>query len=141
MGGNQMLKTIAIIVARVIFGAVFLMAVTFKFMDLNGTAGYIAAAGFPMSLPLAYLAAIFEAALVLAFFTGAFFSEAALLAAIYVIFLAFSFHGPSHWSGNQTEFGFFIDHFNFFAGLLLAAASGPGRYALQWGFINRDRRP
>jgi uncharacterized membrane protein YphA (DoxX/SURF4 family) len=136
-----MLKTIAIIVARVIFGAVFLMAVSFKFMDLNGTAGYIASAGFPMSLPLAYLAAIFEAALVLAFFTGAFFTEAALLAAVYVIFLAVSFHGPGRWSGNQTEFGFFIDHFTFFAGLLLAAASGPGRYALQWGFINKNQRP
>jgi uncharacterized membrane protein YphA (DoxX/SURF4 family) len=136
-----MLKTIAIIVARIVFGGVFLMAVSFKFMDLNATAGYIASAGFPLSLPLAYLAAIFETALVLAFFTGAFFSEAALLAAIYVIFLALAFHGPNHWSGNQTEFGFFVDHFNFFAGLLLAAASGPGRYALQWTVINRDRRP
>jgi uncharacterized membrane protein YphA (DoxX/SURF4 family) len=136
-----MLKTIAIIVARVIFGAVFLMAVSFKFMDMNATAGYIAAAGFPMSLLLAYLAAIFETLLVLAFFTGAFFSEAALLAAIYVIFLGFSFHGPNHWSGNQTEFGFFIDHFTFFAGLLLAAATGPGRYALQWSVMNKGERP
>jgi uncharacterized membrane protein YphA (DoxX/SURF4 family) len=135
-----MLKTIAIIIARLIFGAVFLMAVSFKFMDIHATAGYIAAVGFPLSLPLAWLAAIFETLLVLAFFSGAFFSEAALLAAVYVIFLAFAFHGPNHWNGNQTEFGFFIDHFTFFAGLLLAAASGPGRYALGWRLINTDSR-
>ena len=136
-----MFKTIAIIVARVIFGGVFLMAVSFKFMDIHATAGYIASAGFPLSLPLAWLAAIFETLLVLAFFSGAFFSEAALLAAVYVIFLAFAFHGPNRWSGNQTEFGFFIDHFTFFAGLLLAAASGPGRYAVGWRLISAGSRP
>jgi uncharacterized membrane protein YphA (DoxX/SURF4 family) len=135
-----MLKTIAIIVARVVFGALFLMGVSFKWMDMNATAGYIASAGFPMSLPLAYLAAIFETLLVLAFFTGAFFTEAALLAAVYVIFLAFAFHGPSHWTGNQLEFGAFVDHFTFFTGLLLAAAFGPGRYALGWSFIDREQR-
>jgi uncharacterized membrane protein YphA (DoxX/SURF4 family) len=64
--------------------------------------------------------------LVLAFLTGAYFSEAALLAGAYVIFLAFSFHGPSHWEGNQSEFGFFVDHFTFLAGLLFAAVHGPG---------------
>ena len=78
------------------------------------------------SLPLAWIAAIFELALVLAFLTGAYFSEAALLAAAYVLFLAFAFHGPSHWQGNQAEFGFFVDHFTFVAGLLFAAVHGPG---------------
>ena len=61
------------------------------------------------------------------FLTGAFFTEAALLAAVYVVFLAFAFHGPSHWEGNQAEFGFFIDHFTFLAGLLFAAVHGPGQ--------------
>ena len=39
---------IAILVGRLIFLAIFIMAVSFKFMDINGTAGYIAAAGFPI---------------------------------------------------------------------------------------------
>ena len=63
---------------------------------------------------------------------GAYFSEAALVAAAYVLFLGFAFHGPSHWAGNQTEFGFFVDHFTFMAGLFFAveffwpvATSGP----------------
>jgi uncharacterized membrane protein YphA (DoxX/SURF4 family) len=113
------------------------MAAIFKFFDMASTANYIATVGFPIPLVLAWLAAIFEVALVIAFLTGAFFSEAALLAAVYVIFLGFAFHGPSHWASNQDEFGFFVDHFTFMAGLLFAAAHGPGpvlaaRYGKLW---------
>ncbi|MHA6643263.1 DoxX family protein [Mesorhizobium sp. A623] len=131
-----MSRTVAILAARLIFAGMFAMATTFKFSGMDATASYIAAAGFPFPLLLAWLAAIFEVALVLAFLTGAFFSEAALLAAIYVIFLAFAFHGPSYWKANQGEFGFFVDHFTFLAGLLFAAAHGPGRqFAIHRGFI------
>jgi uncharacterized membrane protein YphA (DoxX/SURF4 family) len=106
----------------------------FKFMSMETTAGYIAAAGFPIPMVLAWCAALFEVALVAAFLTGAFFSEAALLAAAYVVFLAFAFHGPSHWQGNQLEFGAFIDHFTFMAGLFFAAVHGPGdKWAMRTG--------
>lgn len=130
-------RTVAILIARLIFAGAFAMAAAFKFVGMADTAAYIAAAGFPVPLLLAWLAAIFEVSLVLAFLTGAFFSEAALLAAAYVIFLAFAFHGPSHWQGNQAEFGFFVDHFTFLAGLLFAAVHGPGerltaRNGLPW---------
>ena len=121
------MKTSAIIVARLIFAGVFAMAAAFKFADMGATAQFIAAAGFPMPLALAWIAAFFEVALVVALLTGLYFSEAAALAGIYVIFLAFAFHGPSHWSTNQAEFGFFVDHFSFLAGLLFAAAHGPGK--------------
>lgn len=119
--------TAAILVGRLIFTALFLMAVSFKLMDPTGTAGQIAAAGFPLSGILVWCAIVLESALILAFLTGAYFREAALIAAVYVVFLAFGFHGPSHWQANQTELGFFIDHFTFGAGLLFAAACGPGR--------------
>ncbi|MDR7034020.1 DoxX family protein [Mesorhizobium sp. BE184] len=129
-------KTIAILVARLIFAAAFAMAAAFKFAGMQMTADFIAAAGFPIPLVLAWLAAFFEVALVLGFLTGAFFTETALLAAVYVIFLAFAFHGPSRWAGNQMEFGFFVDHFTFLAGLLFAAVHGSGdRLALHSGFI------
>ena len=121
-----MAKVAAILFGRLIFGGIFAMAATFKFLGMGATAGYIAAAGFPFSLLLAWIAAFFESALAIGLWTGAFFSEAALLAAAYVLFLAFAFHGPSHWAGNQMEFGFFIDHFTFIAGLLFAAVHGPG---------------
>ncbi len=91
--------TAAILVGRLIFASVFIMAASFKLMDINGTAGYIASAGFPLPNLLAWLAALLELALIACFLTGAYFSEAALLAAAYVLFLAFAFHGPSHWAG------------------------------------------
>ena len=128
----------AILVARLIFAAVFIMAVSFKLMDINATAGYIAAAGFPIPTILACLAALLEAVLVICLLSGAYFSEAALVAAAYVLFLAFAFHGPSHWAASQAEFGFFVDHFTFVAGLLFAAVHGPGRVlAIQRGWISR----
>jgi uncharacterized membrane protein YphA (DoxX/SURF4 family) len=132
-------QSIAVLIGRLIFAAVFIMAAGFKFAGMEGTAGYIAAAGFPFPLFLAWVAAIFEGVLAICFLTGAFFSEAALLAAAYVLFLAFAFHGPSHWAGNQAEFGFFVDHFTFIAGLLFAAVNGPTRVlALRQTLIGRS---
>jgi putative oxidoreductase len=132
-------RTAAVLVGRLIFALVFIMAVSFKFMDINATATFIAGAGLPVSYLLAWLAAIFEVALIVCFLTGAYFSEASLLAVAYVLFLGVVFHGPSHWATNQDEFGFFIDHFTFAAGLLFAAAHGPGRVlAMNRGWITRQ---
>ena len=117
----------AVLVGRLLFASVFLVGVIFKLIDMDGTAAYIASAGFPMPELLAWIATLFELALIASFLTGAFFSEAALLAAAYLLFLSFVFHGPSHWKGNQMELGLFVDHFSFIAGLLFAAVHGPGR--------------
>ena len=119
--------TMLVLVGRLIFALVFLMAVSFKLMDIGATAAEIAGAGFPIPTLLAWLAAALELALVACFLTGAYFSEAALVAAAYVLFLAICFHGPSRWAANAAEFGFFVDHFTFIAGLLFAAAHGPGQ--------------
>src|SRR5690348_17202914 len=132
-------RTAAILAGRLIFASVFIMAVSFKLIDINGTAGYIAVAGFPLPNLLAWLAALLELALIVCFLTGVYFSEAALLAAAYVLFLAVAFHGPSHWAGSQAELGFFVDHFTFIAGLLFAAVHGPGRVlAIKRGWISRQ---
>lgn len=129
----QMTKTTAILTARAIFGGAFLLAASMKFAGMEATAGYIASIGFPSPLLFAWLAGFFEVGLALAFFTGAFFTEAALLAVAYVLFLALAFHGPGHWEANPVEFGLFVDHFTFIAGLLFAAVHGPGnRFALGW---------
>jgi Predicted membrane protein len=87
-------QSAAVLVGRLIFAGIFLMATSFKFLGMAATASYIAAAGFPAPLLLAWVAAIFEALLAICFLTGAFFTEAALLAAAYVLFLAFAFMGP-----------------------------------------------
>ena len=134
-------QTWAILVGRLIFAGAFLMATAFKFLGMEATAGYIASAGFPFPLFLAWVAAFFELALVLCFLTGAFFTEASLLAGIYVIFLGFAFHGPGRWEGNQHEFGFFVNHFTFLAGLLFAAVTGPGpKFVLPWSVLGKTRK-
>jgi uncharacterized membrane protein YphA (DoxX/SURF4 family) len=130
-------QSIAILIGRLISAGVFIMAASFKFLGMNETGSYIASAGFPFPLFLAWVAAFFECGLAICFLTGTFFSEGALIAAAYVLFLAFAFHGPSRWTGNQTEFGFFVDHFTFIAGLLFAAVHGPGRIALPRTIIAR----
>jgi len=137
------MRAAAVLVARLIFAFVFAMAAAFKFvfMGIDATAGEIAAAGFPIPHLLAWAAAVFETALALAFLTGAYFGEAAALAIVYVLFLAFSFHGPNRWAANPMEFGFFVDHFTFTAGLLFAAVHGPGNtLAMRRSLINRSRR-
>jgi uncharacterized membrane protein YphA (DoxX/SURF4 family) len=105
------------------------MSAAFKFwlMGMDATAAEIAAAGFPYPLALAWVAAFFELGLALGFLTGLYFSEVAIVAVAYVLFLAFSFHGPDKFAKNPMEFGFFVDHFTFIAGLLFAAVHGPGR--------------
>ena len=122
------MKTAAILVARLIFAAVFLMSASFKFwlMGLDATAAEIAAAGFPYPLFLAWVAALFEVALGIGFLTGLYFREVAIVSIAYILFLAFSFHGPDKFAGNPMEFGFFVDHFTFVADLLFAAVHGPG---------------
>src|SRR5947208_602951 len=122
------MKTAAILVARLIFALAFTQAAAFKFvfLGMDATAAEIAGAGFPFPHLLAWVAAFFEIALALAFLTGLFFREAAVVSIAYVLFLGFSFHGPDRWGGNPMEFGLFITHFIFVAGLLYAAVHGPG---------------
>ncbi len=119
--------------SRIIIAAVFGIAVTFKFISISATASQIASVGLPFAFLLAWLAAIFELLVVITFLSGAYFRQVAFFALLYVLILGFMFHGPSHWSANMDEFGFFIDHFTFAAGLIALIASGPGRWRLAWG--------
>src|SRR5256885_11608043 len=97
--------TAAVLVGRLIFAALFIMAVSFKLMDINATATAIATAGFPAPHVLAWVAAVFELALIVCFLTRAYFSAATPLAPGYVAVLAFGVHGPSHWAAHPGEVG------------------------------------
>ena len=63
----------AVLIARLVFAALFIMAVSIKLYDIDGTAGQIAAAGFPLSGILVWLAVVFELALIACLLTGAYF--------------------------------------------------------------------
>ena len=120
-------KTTAILVARFTMAALFAMGLAGKIFMSGMMAGEIAKAGFPFPMLLNWLAALFELGLVVAFLTGAYFREANILGAIYVVFLAFAFHFVSHWTDAEgLNFGAFVSHFPMAAGMLFAAANGPG---------------
>ena len=87
----KMAGTMAILIARLIFGGAFLLATMMKFSGMDDTAAAINSIGFPFPLFFAWIAAFFELGLVLAFLSGAFFREAAGFAAAYVLFLGFAF--------------------------------------------------
>lgn len=133
-------STTAILLGRLILALVFLMAFASKVMMFDAIAESISSTGFPFPSLLAGAATLFELAILLSLLTGAYFSEVMLLAAAYVVFLAFAFHGPSHWTDPKgLELGTFVSHFPFAAGMLFAAANGPGRrMALKRGFLIRD---
>lgn len=123
---NSFWNSWGVLLGRIIIGGVFLMALAFKFLMFNMQVAETAQAGLPFPQVMVVLAIILELFLVFAFFTGLYFKEAVLLAIPYILVLAVFFHGPSHWSTNQDEFGFFIDHLTFIAGLLFMLAHGVG---------------
>jgi uncharacterized membrane protein YphA (DoxX/SURF4 family) len=102
------------------------MAVAFKVMFPAGQVSYIAAAGIPYGEILVWVAAAFELWIAYCVITGKCFKHAISLAIPYILFLGIVFHGPQHWAMNKDEFGFFVDHFTFIAGLLFMGAHGPG---------------
>jgi putative oxidoreductase len=118
--------TYGIFIARLIMAGLFAMAAVTKFMDVGGMAAYVESVGFPYGVALIWLAALLETFIALAFLTGKYFRLAALIAIPYILFLAFAFHGPSMWTANQMEFGFFVDHFMMVAGFLYMLGFGPG---------------
>ena len=122
------MKSAAILIGRLLLAFAFAQGAAFKFwlMGIDSTAAEIAGAGFPFPLLLAWVAAFFESALAIALLTGLFFREASIVGAAYVLFLAFSFYGPAKWSGDLMAYGMFSSHLPFIAGLLFAAAYGPG---------------
>jgi putative oxidoreductase len=85
----------------------------------------LAGTGFRFPLLLAWVAGFFEVALSLAFLTGLFLGEAAVVSVGYVLFLVFV-PRPRPLGRQHDGIGFFTDRFVFVAGLLFAAVRGPG---------------
>jgi uncharacterized membrane protein YphA (DoxX/SURF4 family) len=127
-----------LLLARLIVAGLFFMAAWFKFSDIDTTAGYIASIGFPMPVFFAWVAALLEMFIGLAFLSGVLMRELALVALVYIIFLAFAFHGPSHWAANQYEYGSFVDHFTFAAGLIYMLVFGPGPLVYSGTRLSQD---
>jgi len=117
-----------VLVARILVGAMFLLAGLSKLRDLGGTEAYINSVGIPAPALLALLVGLFELiAGAIIIFGVKYFREAALLLAVFTLFVSFPFHGPSMWAENPMQQVLFMKNMAIIAGLLYMVAYGSGK--------------
>ncbi|MFT5849543.1 MAG: putative oxidoreductase [Patiriisocius sp.] len=87
---------------RILVGAFFLLAGVGKLTNIEGTAGYIASTGLPMSTFLAWDAGIFLVLAGGALIVGKYMKEALGLLALYTLLVTVLFHGPHLWADDPT---------------------------------------
>ncbi len=116
-------STHALLIGRIGLGALFLLAGINKLQGIDGTAGMIAGAGFPMPLAFAWFAALFEVVTGAAIILGKYFKEATISLAVFVFIITMIFHSPMDWAANSMPF---LKNMSIMGGLLFAAAHGTG---------------
>jgi putative oxidoreductase len=123
---HPMWSTHALLLGRVLMGGFFLLAGIQKFQGIDGVAGYIASAGLPAAMVLAWLAAILEVAAGAAIILGKYFKEATISLGVFVLFISFIFHSPSMWAEDPLQKMMFMKNMAIAAGLFFMAAHGAG---------------
>lgn len=119
-------NTHALLLARILMGALFVISGIQKFQGIDGTAGYIASTGLPMPVLLAWIAALIEVGLGVLIILGKYFKEATLALACFVFIVSFLFHNPGTWGQMPTQQVMFLKNMAIVAGLLFMAAHGAG---------------
>jgi putative oxidoreductase len=125
--GKAMTNDILLLIARILLAFMFILSGVQKFVSIDGAAGYIAAMGLPASVPLAWLAAIFEVVAGLAVIVGFKTRNAAFLLAAFCIFTGLVFHLQPD---DQMQMIMLMKNFTIAGGLFALAVSGPGRYSI-----------
>lgn len=115
-------KSYGVLLARILLGGFFVLAGINKLTSAESTASYMASAGFPESVALAYLVGLFEVLAGAAIIFGKYMAEAALLLAVFVLVISFPFHGPSLWEENAMQQTLFTKNMAILAGLLYMIA-------------------
>ncbi|MES2225476.1 MAG: DoxX family protein [Patescibacteria group bacterium] len=124
------------VVARVLFGGLFLMGAAFK---IPGTQGFImesgmtAAAGVPLATIAVALAFVLEVVLGVSLIVGWHVRNAAFVLAIFTLALALIFYRNF---ADPMVMGQFISHLGLIAGLLYISV-----YGAQYAAVKRDTLP
>ena len=119
------LKTSAPLIARVLIGALFLLAGLGKLADVAGFSGYLASGGLPAFL--AWPAVLFEIAVGAALIVGFQTRIVALATAAFCVVAAVLYHANF---GDQMQMAMFFKNFAIAGGLVLLASTGAGRLAV-----------
>lgn len=119
-------NTHALLLARILMGALFVVSGIQKFQGIDGVAGYITSAGLPAATALAWLAAVVEVAFGIMIVLGVYFRSATLFLALFVFIVSFPFHGPNSWAEDPMQQVMFLKNMAIIAGLLFMMAHGAG---------------
>ena len=118
-------KSSAPLIARVLTGALFLLAGLGKLGDVAGFSGYLASGGLPAFL--AWPAVLFEIAVGAALVVGFQTRIAALAAAAFCVFAALLYHSNF---ADPMQMATFLKNLAIAGGLVLLASTGAGRLAV-----------
>jgi putative oxidoreductase len=119
------LNTFAPLIARILIGALFLIAGVGKLGDPQAFAGYLTSGGLPAVL--AWPSILFELVVGLGLIVGFQTRILALLAAGFCILAGVLYHfNPA----DQLQMAMFLKNLAIAGGLILLAAHGAGRYAV-----------
>lgn len=129
-----------LLAARILLAALFIVSGVFKFVDIPGTTGYIAAYGLPMPMILAWLSGIFETVAGLAILVGFQTTLVSYALAAFCIVLAFIFHTspinipdfPEGANAMLTQFNqvMLLKNLAIAGGFLALAIAGPGAISI-----------
>jgi putative oxidoreductase len=119
---------LASLVARLLIAPLFIVFGFEKITGYASSVGYMEAYGLPgFLLPLAILAELGGG---LAILLGVFSRWAALALAVFCVVTALVFHTAWSGDGGQGQFINFMKNLALAGGLLLLAANGPGKHAV-----------
>lgn len=119
------------VVARVVFGALFLMGASFKIPGTEGflmETGMAAAMGVPFATVAVFLAFVLEVVAGLALIIGWQARRAAFVLAVFTLALAFIFYGNV---SDPMVMGQFVSHLGLVAGLLYISVYGARHAAVR----------
>ena len=124
-----------LLAGRVLLGLLFAYFGYMKMMNIGGTEQYFTKWGFPMPQVTAWVAVLFELVGGLMIIVGWKTRWAAWALAVYVVIATFVAHRfwtyEAAQAFNQTSH--FFKNLCIIGGMLLLAASGPGRYSIDKG--------
>ena len=126
-------QPVVLVVARILLGAIFLIAGTRKIMAYAMTAGYFAKLGFPMPDAMVAVAILFEVGGGLMLLTGFKARWGALGLALFTLVAAFAAHRFWEFSDpaqQANQMNHFLKNLGIVGGMLYVWAFGPGRLSL-----------
>ncbi len=134
--GSDKIKDEALLVARVLLVALYLLSGWSKLTDYSGTVAFMTQEGAPVPALAAAVAIFMEVPVAIAILVGAFTRPLAVLLALYTLGAAFI--GHHYWTmtgaAQLDNLIHFYKNVSIMGGFLLLYVAGPGKYSLDAKF-------